>query len=165
MEIRRASRSGLFLLELMLVILFFSLTSAICAHLFVQAHLVSGASSALTGSAREVQSVAEQYKAAGGDLTRLSQRANLSEKEGMITFSYGRDWEKSDGENTAYSITVLPAGKTLTLPDGSDLTSEESGYAGCKTARIVAWNEKGVLFQICVGVFSPEKAEEKGGAR
>ena len=36
-----AKRSSLFLLELIIAILFFSLTSAVCVQIFVRAHLIS----------------------------------------------------------------------------------------------------------------------------
>ena len=38
MAVNRMSRSGLFLLELIIAILFFAVTSAVCVNLFVQAH-------------------------------------------------------------------------------------------------------------------------------
>lgn len=68
MAVHKTSRSGLFLLELMIVILFFAVTSAVCVNLFVQAHLTSTAGGELTAATREVQSAAEWLKAADGDL-------------------------------------------------------------------------------------------------
>ena len=59
MAVHKTSRSGLFLLELMIVILFFAVTSAVCVNLFVQAHLTSTAGGELTAATREVQSAAE----------------------------------------------------------------------------------------------------------
>ena len=54
MAVHKTSRSGLFLLELMIVILFFAVTSAVCVNLFVQAHLTSTAGGELTAATREV---------------------------------------------------------------------------------------------------------------
>ena len=59
MAVHKTSRSGLFLLELMIVILFFAVTSAVCVNLFVQAHLTRTAGAELTAATREVQSAAE----------------------------------------------------------------------------------------------------------
>lgn len=50
MAVHKTSRSGLFLLELMIVILFFAVTSAVCVNLFVQAHLTSTAGGELTAA-------------------------------------------------------------------------------------------------------------------
>ena len=72
MAVHKTSRSGLFLLELMIVILFFAVTSAVCVNLFVQAHLTSTAGGELTAATREVQSAAEWLKAADGDLEKLA---------------------------------------------------------------------------------------------
>ena len=41
MKKKQAKRSGIFLLELMIVILFFSVTAAVCIQLFVKAHVIS----------------------------------------------------------------------------------------------------------------------------
>ena len=54
MAVNRMSRSGLFLLELIIAILFFAVTSAVCVNLFVQAHLTSAESSNLTAAAWEL---------------------------------------------------------------------------------------------------------------
>lgn len=81
MAVHKTSRSGLFLLELMIVILFFAVTSAVCVNLFVQAHLTSTAGGELTAATREVQSAAEWLKAADGDLEKLA--AQLDAKPRM----------------------------------------------------------------------------------
>ena len=92
MAVQRSSRSGLFLLELMIVILFFAVTSAICMNLFVQAHLTSAAGSELTSAVREAQSVAELFKAADGDLKRLAESLDVRPIDGpTLNLYYDKD--------------------------------------------------------------------------
>ena len=55
----RARASGLFLMELIIAILFFSVASAVCLQFFVKSHLVSEDSYILTCSVNECSGVAE----------------------------------------------------------------------------------------------------------
>ena len=84
MAVHKTSRSGLFLLELMIVILFFAVTSAVCVNLFVQAHLTSTAGGELTAATREVQSAAEWLKAADGDLEKLAAQLDAKAADGRL---------------------------------------------------------------------------------
>ncbi|MGC4020346.1 MAG: hypothetical protein QM793_14730 [Muricomes sp.] len=55
----RANLSSLFLLELILAILFFSIASAVCVQFFVKSHLLSQDARKLNTSVSEVSSIAE----------------------------------------------------------------------------------------------------------
>lgn len=55
----RAKSSSLFLLELILAILFFSIASAVCVQFFVKSHLLSQEARELNVAATEASSVAE----------------------------------------------------------------------------------------------------------
>lgn len=55
----RAKSSSLFLLELILAILFFSIASAVCVQFFVKSHLLSRDAKELNSSVTEVSSIAE----------------------------------------------------------------------------------------------------------
>lgn len=55
----RARSSGLFLMELIIAILFFSVASAVCLEFFVKSHLLSLDSDILTRSVNECSSAAE----------------------------------------------------------------------------------------------------------
>lgn len=57
------SKSNLFLLELIIVILFFSVCTAVCVGLFVQARQISQNSTALSDAVLLAQSAAECFKA------------------------------------------------------------------------------------------------------
>lgn len=55
----RAQSSSLFLMELILAILFFSITSAVCVQFFVKSHLLSKESKALSQAVSECSNIAE----------------------------------------------------------------------------------------------------------
>ena len=64
----RARSSSLFLMELIIAILFFSVFSAVCVQFFVKSHLLSNDANALTHAVNECASTAEMIHTAD-DLT------------------------------------------------------------------------------------------------
>ena len=60
---RHNNTSSLFLLELILAVLFFSVASALCIQIFTKAHLMSQDASDLNFAVNEVSSMAEQISA------------------------------------------------------------------------------------------------------
>ena len=67
----RASKSAVFLFELMIIILVFSLAAAICTQIFATSYNVSTQSRELTMSSINAQTVAEQFKAGNTDTEPL----------------------------------------------------------------------------------------------
>ena len=57
---RHNNTSSLFLLELILAVLFFSVASALCIQIFIKAHLMSQDARDLNFAVNEVSSMAEQ---------------------------------------------------------------------------------------------------------
>lgn len=67
MRNKASSRSGLFLMELIISILFFSLAGAVCVRLFVNAHIVSRDSVELNHALEWTQNVAEVFYGCNGN--------------------------------------------------------------------------------------------------
>ena len=63
----RRSKSGLFLMEIMFAILFFSLAGAVCLQLFVKAHSLSRDAKTLDAAVTVCQSAAAVLEAEGAD--------------------------------------------------------------------------------------------------
>lgn len=68
------SRAGLFLMELIISILFFSLTGAVCVRLFVNAHIVSRDSVELNHALEWTQNVAEVFYGLDGNREEMIQQ-------------------------------------------------------------------------------------------
>ncbi len=66
------SRSSLFLMELIIAILFFSLASAVCIRLFVKSHLVSESTVNQNHAITHAQNMAEVWLSVDGDPVLLS---------------------------------------------------------------------------------------------
>ena len=67
---KRFSAPNLFLLELLIVLLIFALSAAVCVRLFVSARLTASESRALNHAVLLCESGAECFKAANGDIAK-----------------------------------------------------------------------------------------------
>lgn len=72
MNPKHSSKSGLFLMELILAIFFFSIASAICVRLFVTSHQLSKQSVQLNDAVTMAESIAEAFYGCNGDEAQLS---------------------------------------------------------------------------------------------
>lgn len=66
MHTNSSSRSGLFLMELIISIMFFSLAGAVCVRLFVSSHIISKNSVELNHSLEWCQNIAEAFYGCNG---------------------------------------------------------------------------------------------------
>ncbi len=94
---QHAPKATLFLMELVIVLFFFSICAAICVNVFGSAQQMAVNSDALSRSAMEARSAASCYKAAGGD---LEQTARLLDGKVVADYNvwvcYDKDWKKID---------------------------------------------------------------------
>lgn len=73
MKSNHSSRSGLFLMELIISILFFALAGAVCIRLFVSSHLISRDSVTLNHALEWCQNTAEIFYGCDGDADKMAQ--------------------------------------------------------------------------------------------
>ena len=99
----RVSKSAVFLFELMIIILVFTLAAAVCTQIFATSYKMSKESHELTMSSINAQTVAERFKADIAD-----------ENE---TRYFDRDWKATDNANAYYTVA-------LEETDGADHTRE-----------------------------------------
>lgn len=86
-------RSNIFLLEVIIAILFFSISSAVCIQLFAQAHIKSENAASLNQAVLAASSAAEALEACGGDAESLSELFPESRIEGdTLHVYYDADW-------------------------------------------------------------------------
>lgn len=136
---KRVSKSGLFILELIFSILFFSITSAVCVSLFVHARLVSIQSSDLTAASLKAQDTAEAFKAVNADIDSLTKLLDSQQtKPELLQIYYDKNWNPvSDKTDSQYTLT---------------LTSENSQPVSGQicSAKIVVYKEQEELFSLDV---------------
>lgn len=113
MKPSKHAQSSLFLMEMMVVILFFALTSAICVHLFAQSYQTAKHSEDLTNGVLQAESAAELYKSTAGDLQQTAELLDAKwEAAGSLTVLYDAHWQivQQDG---AYQLTMSAVQETL----------------------------------------------------
>ncbi|MFV0401925.1 MAG: hypothetical protein ACK5LX_15095 [Oscillospiraceae bacterium] len=90
---RRHSRSGLFLLELIFATGLFAICAAVCVQMFVKAAVVGRESHDLSVAAGMVQSGAEAIRSTGGDAAEAAKLFRGGTSEGNLTFYVPYDAE------------------------------------------------------------------------
>lgn len=88
-----ARKTGLFLMELIIAILFFSLAATICIQLFVKSHMISERSIALNHSILLAQNTAEIFYATNGDPEKMASLLGCGESSGTAAIA--------DSDNTS----------------------------------------------------------------
>jgi len=91
------SRTSLFLMEMIIAVFFFAVTSAICAQVFAKAHLVSAHTSELNQAVFHTENIAETFRSANGSFNGPS--ASL----------YDENWQECPEETAVYRISVRTA--------------------------------------------------------
>lgn len=122
------AKSSLFLMEMMVVILFFALTSAICVHLFVQSYQSAKHSEALTNGVLQAQSTAEVYKSTAGDLGQtatLLGAAWSADKE--LTLAYDAHWQPTEEDAAAAYVLTMSESQGTAVPTAEVLISAADG--------------------------------------
>lgn len=101
------SRTSLVLMELIITILFFSLASAVCVQLFVQAHLTAKETKCLNNAINITQSISEVMNGTDGSLESIQQFfKNASGDDNYFVIYYDENFNESDFENAEYAADV-----------------------------------------------------------
>lgn len=106
-----SSKSALFLMELILAVLFFALSSAVCARLFVSSHVISCETQEANRAAALAQSAAACVQSAEGNFEAAAKLlSGTVTADGKLTVWYTADWQPLDNAaNAVYCMSVLPA--------------------------------------------------------
>lgn len=131
------SRTSLFLIELIISLLFFSLASAICVKFFVEAHLIGVKTRELNNAVAISQGIAEIMRGTDGSLSGMvSIYPNAIEgDDSYFEVFYDSDFKPCSHEDAYYvsDVTVSPNGaiqnisiKVVRLNDLSEIYTLEA---------------------------------------
>ena len=95
MKFKGMSRSHLFLIELIIVILFFSFASVIALQVFTKSYEIANNTTALNGAIMAVQTAAETDRNTVFKDLKVAQEATY----------FNKDWEISDPSDATYIMT------------------------------------------------------------
>ena len=122
-----ARKTGLFLMELISAILFFSLAAALCIQLFVKSHMISERSIALNHSILLAQNTAEIFYATNGNPEKMASLLGCGESSGTaavadsdnastLTLFYTDKFDRLDPAQAASAVFQ----QTISLSADSD---------------------------------------------
>lgn len=130
----RAQSSTLFLLELILAILFFSLASAVCVQLFVKSHLLSRNAQNLNYAVNECSGIAEILASSEGMEQALDTIQELytdadreKEDSSSIFIYYGKDFTPCKAEEAVYILETALSLKDRMLTGDLSMKETSSG--------------------------------------
>ncbi len=109
MSTKGISKSGLFLMELILVILLFAISAAICLQMFTYASLTVQKAENLSDATLVARSGAECYQATTGDLTQVSSILGGTVEGDTLTVGYDNQWN-SVSDHPQYEMTLTAEG-------------------------------------------------------
>lgn len=100
-------RTNLFLIELIIAILFFTLASAICIKLFSNAFVKSNETAALNMALSKATSAAEGILGTDGSMESLLQLFPTGEKQdsALLVF-YDKDWQATKASTAIYRMDI-----------------------------------------------------------
>ena len=125
------SKTSLFLMELIIVILFFSIAAVVCVQLFVNAYSTNEATKRTTQGTIIVQDLAEQFLGCDGDLNAVSALYDADKtytttdiSQGTLKIGYNSSWnEVAADKGPAYMAGI-------TVRDDSGAVIPAEGAAG-----------------------------------
>ena len=130
------SRSGLFLMELIMAIFIFSIASTICIQMFIKSHVLSQKSVELNHAVTWCGSMAELFYATDGNLEKMAEELDYSyfdDSMNNISIYYDDSFLSVDGINNAtYCVTgsVSESDQLITLNiQCKDLLDNEDIYS------------------------------------
>lgn len=157
---QRNHRSSLFLLELILVIFFFSLASVVCIQLFVKAHLTEQETKALNHAIPLAESAAEAFHSVSGNLERLAElfpEGHLNEAGSSFRIFYDADWHPVKSGEYVYTLAVVSA-----MDEGSAAGEKRSAKAEHTLAQAAVRisREDEIIYELVAAVQIPRVVPE-----
>ena len=112
---RSNARSSLFLIELIIAILFFSLGAAVCVQAFVKAHTVTGEARDLSFASSTVSSAANVLRYSDGSVEQFAAYfpGAVQDADGAIFVCYCEDFAPCVEEDAAYVLRAETATEDL----------------------------------------------------
>ncbi len=98
-------KSSLFLLELIIVLLFFSFCTAVCINLFVKAKIASTQSYDLNNSVLAAQNAVECFKATDADAKEIASLLGGTQNNNTVSITYDKNWNVTKKSDYIYKLT------------------------------------------------------------
>ena len=125
-----AKRSSLFLMELIIAILFFSLASTVCVRIFVKSHTLEEESIQLNHAVLVTSSVAEIFRNQENPFEILEmQYPDGVKSDNHYQFFYAKDWSLCNKDEAVYTVIAdFAKVSSFEIADIQVITSKQSIY-------------------------------------
>lgn len=136
-QVKRMDAAGLFLLELILSILLFSLLAAVCVSIFAKAHMISASSAELTAASSETENVAETFRSTDSErsflktISRLYPHADVQLRQGQAQLYFNSEFAECKKSNAAYKLNIT------VYQEKSCLLAAALTYVSCETGKSI----------------------------
>lgn len=157
-------------MELVIVILFFSLSSAVCVQLFVKAHQLDQETIQLNHSVIWTQNLAESYRAYSGDIEKVASvyKEQILEPSDSVILYFDEDWNPiTDKAHMIYAAFCVELSSTSQAVSSDNVALNESGYphGSLKEAQITVSSLQGstpvVLTSQDINYYVPSSLEKE----
>lgn len=149
MSKKRESPSGMFMMEMIMVVFFFILCASTCILVFVKANNMSRQAQDLNQSVLAAESIVEVWKAEGenGLIEKMDAQVHNNINERQYDIFWDRDWNRlTADENAAYRADITLNGK------------DQMAYAEVVVSRI---EDNSVVFNLEAQKYSRTVREDK----
>lgn len=144
----RPTRSGLFMIELLIAVGVFTLCAAICVGLFVRSEVMSRESADLTRAVAEARNVSECWKATGGDSDKTAELCGgTAGVGGRILLRYDGDWNKMESGDYGETFQLYLTPNSATNAEFGTGFPDEPGMAAAVVSvvregstRLLSWD-------------------------
>ncbi len=106
----RRSKTSLFLIEMIIAVLFFSICAAICVQIFAKAYTTSRDTQTLNSAVTLCTSAAELFYGYNGDLSKIQNTVDPKRmstyKNGVLTFYYDQDFNLCHVGDALYYLNM-----------------------------------------------------------
>ena len=141
MEIK-SSKTKLFLIELIVVIFFFAISSVVCVNLFARARLMSINSADTTNAMLRAQSAAEMIRGTQGDPRSAAMFSQAEANSNGCTLYYDRSWAGvPDAGQAAYRMDVTFSGNARLVKARITVRKGDAELLSIDTARYLDTRE------------------------
>ena len=134
MDQRSNSRLSLFPMELIVAIMFFSLSAAVCVRLFTSAHFMAEGAKNMSGATIWSQNLAEAFAGTDGNLSEMEKlypgayvshdSDDPSMKNGYIILFFNENWERIESlSDAAYFASI-----NVAVKEASEVYSDVPDY-------------------------------------
>lgn len=105
---KNSRRSSLFLIELMISILFFSLCATVCMQFFAKSRLISDNSTTLEHAILQAQSAAEAFESGNGTMDDLKSAFPMGiASDDTFEIYYNNEWAECSADEGSYILKLL----------------------------------------------------------